>query len=246
MFMLEVRDVSKSFGGLKAVNGLSVAVKRGAIEALIGPNGAGKSTLLNLITKHLAPDSGKVFFDGEEITPLPPYLVSRRGLGRSFQRNSIFRRLTVFQNIQVAMVSHHGKGAGLLAPVRKMFREAVLNLLDKVGLAGQAAVLGANLSHGDQRRLELAIAMATTPKMILLDEPTAGMSIEERTSMVGLLRTMVEKDGMTVLFTEHDMDVVFSVAQRITVMNNGSIFTAGTPDEVRRNDDVQRIYFGEE
>jgi branched-chain amino acid transport system ATP-binding protein len=244
--MLEVRDLTKSFGGVRAVDGFTLSVDRGKIEALIGPNGAGKSTLLNLITKHLAPDAGTVVFDGEEITGLPPHLVCRRGLGRSFQRNSIFRRLTVFQNIQAAMVSHHGKGAVLFVPVGSMFRQAGLDLLDKVGLAQQADRVAATLAHGDQRRLELAIAMATSPRMILLDEPTAGMSIEERTSMVELLRTMVEKDGMTVLFTEHDMDVVFSVAQRITVMNNGAVFAVGTPDEVRQNDGVQRIYFGDD
>jgi branched-chain amino acid transport system ATP-binding protein len=244
--MLEVRDLTKSFGGVRAVDGFTLSVDRGKIEALIGPNGAGKSTLLNLITKHLAPDAGTVVFDGEEITGLPPHLVCRRGLGRSFQRNSIFRRLTVFQNIQAAMVSHHRKGAVLFVPVGSMFRQAGLDLLDKVGLAQQADRVAATLAHGDQRRLELAIAMATSPRMILLDEPTAGMSIEERTSMVELLRTMVEKDGMTVLFTEHDMDVVFSVAQRITVMNNGAVFATGTPDEVRKNDGVQRIYFGDD
>ena len=245
MVLLETQELSKSFGALKAVNGVSLSIEKGVIEALIGPNGAGKTTLINLITKHLSPDSGRVFFKGEDISHLPSHLICQRGLGRSFQRVSIFRKLTVFQNIQVAAIARQKKGFTLFSPVTRMFKDSILQVLDRVGLADQADVLSANLAHGDQRRLELAIALATEPEMMLLDEPAAGMSIEERASMVDLLRSMVTQEGVTILFTEHDMDVVFTAAERITVIHNGSILTAGKPESVRRNEEVQRIYFGE-
>jgi branched-chain amino acid transport system ATP-binding protein len=245
MTLLETRELTKSFGALKAVNKVSLSIPKGAIEALIGPNGAGKTTLINLITKHLTPDSGNVLFKGEDISNLSPHLICQRGLGRSFQRINIFGRLTVFQNIQVAVVSHQKRGFNFFSPVTKMFKSRIFDILDKAGLADQANILSANLAHGDQRRLEIAIALATEPEMILLDEPTAGMSIEERTAMVELLRSMVAKERVTILFTEHDMDVVFSAAEKITVMHDGRILTAGKPEDVKMNEEVQRIYFGE-
>lgn len=245
MTLLETRELTKSFGALRAVNEVSLSIEEGVIEALIGPNGAGKTTLINLITKHLAPDSGRVSFKGEDISDLTPHLICQRGLGRSFQRVNIFARLTVFQNIQVAIVSHQKKGFTLFSPVTKMFKGRIFDVLNKVGLADQANILSANLAHGDQRRLEIAIALATEPEMMVLDEPTAGMSIEERAAMVELLRNIVAKDGVTILFTEHDMDVVFRAAEKITVMHDGSILTAGKPEDVRMNEEVQRIYFGE-
>lgn len=245
MTLLETRELTKSFGALKAVDKVSLSIEKGTIEALIGPNGAGKTTLINLITKHLAPDSGRVLFKGQDISHLAPHLICQRGLGRSFQRVNIFSRLTVFQNIQVAIVSHQKKGFTLFSPIGKRFKGPIFDILNKVELADQADILSANLAHGDQRRLEIAIALATQPEMILLDEPAAGMSIEERASLVELLRSMVTKDGVTILFTEHDMDVVFTAAQKITVMHNGGVLTSGKPDDVRMNEDVQRIYFGE-
>jgi branched-chain amino acid transport system ATP-binding protein len=245
MTLLETQELSKSFGALKAVNKVSLSIERGVIEALIGPNGAGKTTLINLLTKHLTPDSGRVLFKGEDISKLPPHLICQRGLGRSFQRVSIFSRLTVFQNIQVAIVSQQKRGFTFFSPVTKMFKGQIFEILDKVGLADQANLLSANLAHGDQRRLEIALALATEPEMMVLDEPAAGMSIEERASLVGLLRSMVTRDGVTVLFTEHDMDVVFSTAERITVMHEGRILTAGKPEDVKMNEEVQRVYFGE-
>jgi len=246
MTLLETKGLSKSFGALKAVDKVNLSIERGVIEALIGPNGAGKTTLINLLTKHLTPDSGRVLFKGEDISGLPPHLICQRGLGRSFQRVSIFGKLTVFLNIQAAIVAKEKRGFTFFSPVAKMFREEISEILDKVGLAEQAHILSANLAHGDQRRLEIALGLATEPEMIVLDEPAAGMSIEERISLVGLLRSMVKRDGVTVLFTEHDMDVVFSAAERITVMHEGRILTAGKPEDVKMNEEVQAVYFGEE
>lgn len=245
MRMLETRELTKSFGKLKAVDGVSLSIEKGSVEALIGPNGAGKSTLINLISKYLTPDSGRVLFRGEDISGLPPHLICQRGLGRSFQRVSIFTKLTVFQNIQAAIVSERKKGFTFLRPVSRMFKDQVFRVLEKIGLADQAHMMSANLAHGDQRRLEIAIALATEPEMMILDEPAAGMAIEDRVSLVELLRTMAVRDGVTVLFTEHDMDVVFNAAEKITVMHEGRILTAGKPEDVKMNEDVQRIYFGE-
>ena len=243
--MLEVRDVHKAFDGFQAVAGVSLALARGEIAAIIGPNGAGKTTLFNLVTGHLRPDAGAVFLAGREITGLPPHRVCRLGLGRSFQRTNIFPRLTVFQNVQAAFLSHRGRGLDLLSHVEHLYRDETEALLASLGLLERAGELGAFLSHGAQKQLELGIALASEPKLLLLDEPTAGMSATETHETIRLISRIARERDLTLLFTEHDMDVVFSIAQRITVLHQGHVIAEGAPAEVRSDPEVRRVYLGE-
>lgn len=243
--VLEVHELRKSFGGVVAVNGVDFAVEKGRVEALIGPNGAGKTTLFNLLTGRLYPERGKVQFMGKDITSLPPYRISALGLIRTFQITSIFPRLTVLQNIQVPLFIARGKAMSLFPPARNRCREEAEGILGEVGLGDQAPLLAGSLSHGDQKRLELGIALVQNPRMLLLDEPTAGMAPAERKSLLELLVKVVNQRGRTLFFTEHDMDVVFSVAERVLVMHQGAIIAAGPPEAVRTNDEVKRAYLGE-
>jgi branched-chain amino acid transport system ATP-binding protein len=245
MTILEVQGLTKAFGGLTAVDRFELEMKREDLTAIIGPNGAGKSTLFNLITKHLTPDSGKALFKGKNITPLSPYEICRAGLGRSFQRANIFLRLTTFQNVQMAILSRLGKNFKLFSPARKLFNKEVFEILDSIGLSDQAGVLACNLSHGDQRRLEVAIPLALKPELLLLDEPTSGMAPQERFNMIDMIKNLARQVGLTLLFIEHDMDIVFSAAKRIVVMHQGRVIAEGSPAEVRANGEVQRIYLGE-
>ncbi len=243
--MLEVREVTKSFGGFRAVGGVSLTVPQGSISSIIGPNGAGKTTLFNLITGHLRPDAGRVVFKGRDVTGIAPHDLCRLGMGRSFQRTNIFPRLTVFQNIQAAFVSHRGCGWNLLGPVERLYRQETEALLEAVGLRGQAEEVSGFLSHGGQKQLELGIALALEPEILLLDEPTAGMSAAETRDSIALIERLARDRNLTLLFTEHDMEVVFSIAQRITVLHQGRVIADGTPAEVRRDGEVRRVYLGE-
>ena len=243
--MLEVHELTKRFDGFQAVAGVSLTVPRGAISAIIGPNGAGKTTLFNLITGHLQPDSGRIVFKGRDVTGIAPHDLCRLGMGRSFQRTNIFPRLTVFQNIQAAFVSHRGRGWNLVTPVERLYRDETAALLDAVGLLGKAGEVSGFLSHGGQKQLELGIALALEPEILLLDEPTAGMSATETRDSITLIARLAHERALTLLFTEHDMDVVFSIAQRITVLHQGQVIAEGAPDEVRRDAEVRRVYLGE-
>ena len=243
--MLRIDAVTKSFGGFVAVRDVSLSVERGRMACVIGPNGAGKSTLFNLITGHLQPTRGQVFFGDRDITGRPPHVICRMGLGRSFQRTTIFPRLVVFDNVQVAVLSHLGRTLNLMAPARALARDETMALLEAVGLVGEAQSTSGTLSYGLQKQLELGIALASEPQILLLDEPTAGMSPQETADTIALIGSIVRQRGLTLLFTEHDMDVVFSVAERITVLHQGAVLAEGTPDEVQNNEDVQRIYLGE-
>jgi branched-chain amino acid transport system ATP-binding protein len=243
--VLEVRDVRKAFGGFEAVGGVSLAVARGEIAAIIGPNGAGKTTLFNLITGHLRPDAGAVLLDGRDITGLPPHDVCRLGLGRSFQRTNIFPRLTVFQNVQAAFISHRGHGLDLFGRVDRLYRAETEAVLGSLGLLDHADETSGFLSHGAQKQLELGIALASEPALLLLDEPTAGMSAAETRETIRLVERVARERGLTLLFTEHDMDVVFSIAQRITVLHQGRVIAEGAPTEVRNDPEVRRVYLGE-
>jgi branched-chain amino acid transport system ATP-binding protein len=243
--MLEAHGLTKNFGGFQAVGDVSFAVAQGSISAIIGPNGAGKTTLFNLITGHLTPDAGRVVFKGRDTTGIAPHDLCRLGMGRSFQRTNIFPRLTVFENVQAAFVSHRGRGWNLLTPVRRLYREETEALLEAVGLLGQAGEVSGFLSHGGQKQLELGIALALEPEILLLDEPTAGMSAAETRESIALIERLTRERRLTLLFTEHDMEVVFSIAQRITVLHQGRIIAAGDPDEVRRDPEVRRVYLGE-
>jgi branched-chain amino acid transport system ATP-binding protein len=243
--MLEVRDLAKSFDGFMAVAGVSFTVPRGSISAIIGPNGAGKTTLFNLITGHLRPSLGQVVFKGRDVTGIAPHDLCRLGMGRSFQRTNIFPRLTVFQNVQAAFVSHRGRGWNLLAPVERLYRAETEALLEAVGLLDQAGEVSGFLSHGGQKQLELGIALALEPEILLLDEPTAGMSATETREAIALIERMAQDRNLTLLFTEHDMEVVFSISQRITVLHQGRVIADGAPEEVRRDAEVRRVYLGE-
>ena len=243
--MLEVRDLAKSFDGFQAVAGVSLDAPRGSIGAIIGPNGAGKTTLFNLITGHLRPDRGRVTLNGRDVTGVAPHDLCRLGVGRSFQRTNIFPRLTVFENVQAAFLSHRGRGWNLVTPVERLYRAEALALLESIGLADRTDEVAGALSHGGQKQLELGLALALEPEILLLDEPTAGMSATETREAIRLIERIARERGLTLLFTEHDMEVVFSIAQRITVLHQGRVIAAGAPDEVRRDEAVRRVYLGE-
>lgn len=240
-----VEKVKKSFDGFVAVNGVSLSVKKGEICSIIGPNGAGKTTLFNLITGHLPVDEGKLIFKGLDITRMPSYRICRLGMGRSFQRTNIFPRLTVFQNIQAAILAHRGQSFNFFKPVEPFFQEETRAILERVGLKDQAEKVSGSLSYGFQKQLELGIALASEPELLLLDEPTAGMSAQETHHTIDLIGRITREKGLTLLFTEHDMGVVFSISERIMVLHQGRLIAEGSPNEVRNNPDVKKVYLGE-
>jgi branched-chain amino acid transport system ATP-binding protein len=242
--MLEISGLSKSFSGFLAVSDVSFTVETRQIAAVIGPNGAGKSTLFNLITGHLRPDGGRVLLDGRDITGVQPHQTCRMGLGRSFQRANIFPKLTVFENLQAAFLVHYRRGRNFWSRSNALYRDEVEALLIAIGLGEQADTLGGTLSYGNQKQLELGLALASDPRMLLLDEPTAGMSAGETHDTIGLLERIARERGLTLLFTEHDMEVVFQIAQKIAVMHQGRLIADGTPAEVRNDPEVRRVYLG--
>jgi len=242
---LDVRRLTKSFGGVRAVDAVSLALARGEVRALIGPNGAGKTTLFNMLTGQLRPDTGEVRFKGERLSGLPPYAVWRRGVSRTFQITATFTSLTALDNVRVARLSRAGRTYALFARASRLETEASRALLDQVGLGDQAARPAAVLAYGDLKRLELAVALANDPELLLLDEPTAGMAPAERGALMDLTSAIARRRGLSVLFTEHDMDVVFSVADRIMVLHQGRVIAEGAPEDVRADALVQRVYLGE-
>jgi len=243
--MLNVEKVKKSFDGFIAVNGVSFSLAKGELCSIIGPNGAGKTTLFNLITGHLSVDEGKLIFKGIDITRMPPHRICRLGMGRSFQRTNIFPRLTVFQNIQAAVLVHRGESLNFFKPVEPFFQEETRAILERVGLKDHAEKVSGSLSYGFQKQLELGIALASEPELLLLDEPTAGMSAQETRHTIELIGRITREKGLTLLFTEHDMEVVFSISARIMVLHQGRLIAEGSPEEVRNNPDVKKVYLGE-
>jgi len=243
--ILKVDNLVKSFNGFMAVAGVSFTVKKEELCAIIGPNGAGKTTLFNLITGHLSLDEGQVVFDDTDISHLKAHRICRLGLGRSFQRINIFSRLTVFENIQAAVLTHRGKSFNFFTSVQPLFQEETHEILERVGLQEHRDEVSGSLAYGFQKQLELGIALAMEPKMLLLDEPTAGMSAQETRATIELIGEIVKEKGLTLLFTEHDMSVVFSISERILVLHQGRLIASGPPDEVRTNPDVQKVYMGE-
>ena len=242
--LLEVREAWKAFGGIQAVAGVSLELHRGEVGALIGPNGAGKTTLLNLLTGQLACDDGAVLFKGERISGLPPERIWRKGISRTFQITATFGSLTLLENLQVAILSHQGHSRDLFSSMARLAQEPAMDLLCMVGLDDQAARVCATVAFGDLKRLELAIALANRPELLVLDEPTAGMAPRERMDLMGLAAGIVRDRGITLLFTEHDMDVVFAAAHRILVMHQGRLVAEGSPPAVRDNPRVQEVYLG--
>jgi branched-chain amino acid transport system ATP-binding protein len=243
--MLNVQNLKKSFDGFIATNGVSFSLQKGEIVSIIGPNGAGKTTLFNLITGHLPLDEGTVRFKGVDTTRMASHRICRLGMGRSFQRANIFPRLTVFQNIQAALLAHKGKSLTFLRPVEPFFRQETGEILERVGLKEFAETTSGSLSYGFQKQLELGIALASDPELLLLDEPTAGMSAQETRQTIELIGRITKEKGLTLLFTEHDMEVVFSISQRILVLHQGRLIAEGTPEQVRSNTEVQKVYLGE-
>jgi branched-chain amino acid transport system ATP-binding protein len=242
--MLQVEAVVKSFDDFKAVNGAYLTVGKGEIVAVIGPNGAGKTTLFNLITGALKRDKGRIIFKGEDISEYPPYEICKKGISRSYQIVNIFPRLNVFRNVQVAVLSLQRKSHQLFQPAKNMVVKETNNILESVGLLNKALSIAGSLSHGDQKILEIAIALGNEPELLILDEPTAGMSPEETSATMELIKRLAQMRGLTILFCEHDMDIVFSIAKSIMVMHQGRALIQGKPEEVRKNPIVQEAYLG--
>ena len=243
--ILDVVDLTKSFGGYTAVNGVSMRVAKGEVRAVIGPNGAGKTTLFSLLSGYLKPTRGQVVLDGVPIAKKPSHLIARLGVSRAFQTTNIFPNFSVLDNVLVSIFSYEKRSYQLWGKQDKMILERAEYLLGLVNLQHLRHVPASTLAHGDQRALEIAIALGGSPKLLLLDEPTAGMSPFETQETIRLLEQIVKEQALTVVLSEHDMDVVFGLAQRITVMEAGRVLAEGTPDEVRNNPDVIRAYLGE-
>ena len=244
--MLKVNSLVKSFGGLLAIDNLSFEVKVGTIHAVIGPNGAGKTTLIRQITGETKQDSGTIIFDGKDISDIPVYLRSALGLARSFQITNIFLDMSAWDNVALAVQAHAGHSFHFWKDARKdpVLREPALVFLKQVGLEERADIVAGQLSHGEHRQLEIAMALATRPKMLLLDEPMAGMGPEESKAMVKILQGLKRK--LTILLIEHDMDVVFTLADQITVMVYGRGIATDAPEAIRKHPEVQAAYLGEE
>ena len=244
--LLETRGLIKRFGGLIATDTVSIDVRPGEIHALIGPNGAGKTTLVSQLTGNLTPDTGTIHFAGRDVTRLPTHARVRLGLARSFQITSVLREFTALENVALAVQAHAGHSFRFLADARRdeRLRAPAWRGLENVGLAARADTLASALSHGEQRQLEIAMALAGDPKLLLLDEPMAGMGGEESQRMIGFLRALKDKRAM--LLIEHDMDAVFQLADRITVLVYGRAIASGTPDEIRANAEVRQAYLGDD
>jgi branched-chain amino acid transport system ATP-binding protein len=244
--MLRVEDLHKSFDDFKAVNAAHLEVEKGQLVAVIGPNGAGKTTLFNLITGQLQPDEGNILLNNEDISKLPPHVICRKGVARSFQIANVFPRLSVFRNVQVSVFSQQRLSNKLFQPAAQLVVEETNRILQSVGLLDKKLNVAGSLSHGDKRILEIAIALGNQPELLILDEPTAGMSPEETTTTMALIKRLAEEQGLTILFCEHDMEVVFGTAQSIMVMQQGRTIVQGDPQSVRQNAEVQQAYLGDE
>jgi len=246
--ILETDDLVKEFGGLTATDHVNLTINEGELLSLIGPNGAGKSTLINLITRMLEETEGDIRFEGESITSLTPHEVVQRGIGKSFQTASIFPELSVKENADIAaFAAEHGSFKFNFLTHRDSYPEVeqrTLDTLEAVGLRDQKDIDAGELPYGDKRRLEIGIALASEPSLLLMDEPTAGMSPEETEATVDLIEELQEEMNLTILLVEHDMEIVFSVSDRISVLNRGSIIAEGTPDEVQGDPAVQEAYLG--
>lgn len=242
--ILRVEALKKSYDGFLAVNGVSFQVGEGELKALIGPNGAGKSTCFNMLNGQLKPTAGKVFLDGENITGRRPRDVWRKGVGRTFQITGVYQSMTVIENVQMALISHHRKLFSLLPRAWKLYREEAFEFLRTVSMQDQADRPCSILAYGDLKRLELAIALTHQPRLLLMDEPTAGMAPSARIELMQLVADIVRDQNVSVLFTEHDMDVVFAHAHHIMVLNRGELIADGTAAEVRNNPEVQEVYLG--
>ncbi|WP_431859106.1 ABC transporter ATP-binding protein [Azospirillum sp.] len=244
MSRLVVDTLVRSFGGVHAVRGVSFRLEAGELLALIGPNGAGKTTCFNLLNGQLRPDSGSIRLDGTELVGLEPRRIWSLGVGRTFQITATFASMTVRENVQMVLLSRHRRMLGLWRPAARRYRDEAQAVLDRVGMGGQAERPCGVLAYGDLKRVELAMAIASAPKLLLMDEPTAGMAPGERQELMALTDSLAHEQGMAVLFTEHDMDVVFGHADRVIVLDRGQLIAEGPPDAVRADPRVQAVYLG--
>jgi branched-chain amino acid transport system ATP-binding protein len=244
MSLLSVQGLCKSFGGVVAARDVSFDLGAGELLALIGPNGAGKTTTFNMVGGQLRPDAGAVVLDGADVTRLTPREKFRRGVGRTFQVAQTFPSMTVAENVQMALISHAGETRAVAPNARRRHRDEAIELLAPLGMETFADRPGSTLAYGDVKRVELAIALASRPKLLLMDEPTAGMAPEERGELMQLATTLARSEKIAVLFTEHDMSVVFGYASRVIVMHLGEVIAAGAPDEVRADPRVREVYLG--
>lgn len=242
--VLEVRGLTKSYGGVRALDGVGFDIAPGELLALIGPNGAGKSTCFNIVNGQLRPDAGSVRLEGRDITGRPPRRIAALGVGRTFQVAAVFGSMTAAENVQTALAAARGGVFDLWRPARELGRAQALDLLDQTGMAALADRPASALAYGDVKRLELAMALAGAPRLLLMDEPTAGMAATERRAMIALVRALTRSRGLAVLFTEHSMDVVFGHADRVIVLARGRLVADGSVDEVRRDPLVREIYLG--
>jgi branched-chain amino acid transport system ATP-binding protein len=245
MSVLSVSGLAKAFGGVQALRGVGFSVDAGEMLAMIGPNGAGKSTCFNLVNGQLAPDAGRIEFEGSSIAGLPPRAIWRLGIGRTFQVTATFASMTARENVQMALLSHARRLGSPFASATQLHATDADALLGQVGLAPQAGRPAAVLAYGDLKRLELAMALANRPRLLLMDEPTAGMAPGERAALMKLVATLAKASGTAVLFTEHDMDAVFTHADRIIVLADGELIAEGTPARVRADRRVREAYLGE-
>ena len=244
MSVLAIRSLSKAFGGVHAVNNVSFEIAQGEFLAMIGPNGAGKSTCFNMINGQLTPDSGEILFEGRNIAGLEPRGVWRLGVGRTFQVAATFSSMTVIENVQMALISHGHETYQLWRAAAQMHRDRALNLLEQVGMREAANRPSRELAYGDIKRIELAIALANEPRLLLMDEPTAGMAPRERNDLIALVKKLVVERKISVLFTEHSMDVVFAFADRIIVLARGRLIADGNAASIRDHPKVREVYFG--
>jgi branched-chain amino acid transport system ATP-binding protein len=244
MSLLAVEGLAKSFDGVKAVRGIDFALAAGEMLALIGPNGAGKSTCFNMLGGQLAPDAGRVLFDGRDLAGLPAPAVWRLGIGRTFQIAATFRSLSVLENVQAALLSRAGGLGGFWRPVAGRFADEASALLARVGLAPLAERTCGTLAYGDLKRVELALALAGKPRLLLMDEPTAGMAPAERLALMALVAKLARSEKIAVLFTEHDMDAVFAHADRVIVLDRGAKIAEGPPEAIRADAGVRAVYLG--
>jgi branched-chain amino acid transport system ATP-binding protein len=244
--LLQIRELGKHFGPFAAVDGVDLAVAAGTIHSVIGPNGAGKTTFFRLLTGILEPTCGRITFAGRDITGLRPHAIARRGLTQSFQITNVFPRMTVLESVQIGILSRRRQSWDFVSLRHREARREALELLNQIGLLEQAGAEAQTLSHGDQRILEVALGLATQPRLLLLDEPTAGMSPFETDRMVELVTELARGRGLTVLLSEHDMDVVFGISDHVTVLHQGQVIARGSPDEVQDDARVIDVYLGGE
>ncbi len=242
--ILKVEKLNRYFGALHAAKDVSFEVPYGQVRAVIGPNGAGKSTLMDLICNRTTPSSGKVIFRGEDITGLPPYNIVRRGMCKCFQITQIFQNLTVYENVQIARINMNKKVFSFLRVGDTYLKDEIIHFLSLVGIQDKIKETAGFLSYGDQRRLDIAIALAMEPNLLILDEPAAGVAREEAYKLMDLVRKLGVDQNMTMMFIEHDMDIVFHYADIISVMSNGALLATGTPDEIKKDKFVQEAYLG--